>query len=92
MRFFRKKVIRGRVDPVCRGSERRQKRHRASIERGGALNNSPRSLRTRRTALLRLTATRSRGIFESYRTRNLVNQCALWDFVELWSTRSNNLS
>ena len=31
------------------------------------LNNSPRSLRTRRTALLRLTATRSRGIFESYR-------------------------
>ena len=81
-------MIRGKIQSIV-AREQRQKCHRASIERGGALNNSPRSLRTRRTALLRLTATRSRRIFESYRTRDLVNQRALWNFGP---TRSNNLS
>lgn len=72
--FLRGKEIERGVDRV---PNERHKRHRASIERCGSLNNSSRPLRTRRTALLRLTAARSREIFESYRTRDLVNQHAL---------------
>lgn len=57
------------------------------------LNNSPRSLRTRRTALLRLTATRSRGIFESYRdTRSRKSTRVMELCGSLGQPRFNNLS